>query len=190
MVVRSLDFTSSMTRYKPVDSKEFVQMTSKKHRMIVYGVTTLLLLVAVVCYAAFPVQPPQEPLRLMYQTMAGKVLFDHQTHSEVDGYALDCADCHHDHPEGEPVDVEEVVACGQCHPIQSQVIPASKFCLDCHDEEELTAPDLSTRSDALHQQCTQCHLEFGTGPMYQNALSDEAKAQPNEWIDCNKCHVL
>lgn len=188
MVVRCLDFARMMTCYKPVDSKEFVQMTSQKHTVIVYGVAALLLLVAVVCYAAFPVQSPPEPLRLMYQTKAGKVLFDHQTHSNVDGYALDCADCHHDHPEGELI--QEAVACGVCHPIESVTMAAPEFCLDCHDEEELEAPDVSKRSDAIHLQCTQCHLEFGAGPLYQNALSDEEKDQPNEWIDCNKCHVL
>ena len=188
MVVRCLDFACLMTCYKPVDRKEFVQMTSKKHTVIVYGVAALLFLVAVVCYAAFPVQPPEEPLRLMYQTMAGKVLFDHQTHSAADGYALDCADCHHDHPEGEPV--QEVVACGLCHPIQSEKMSPPEFCLDCHDEEELEEPAITKRSDAIHQQCTQCHLEYGSGPLYQNALSNEEKDQPNEWIDCNKCHVL
>ena len=188
MVVRCLDFARIMTCYKPVDSKEFVQMTSKTHRMIVYGVAALLFLVAVVCYAAFPVQPPEEPLRLMYQTKAGKVLFDHQTHTTVDGYALDCVDCHHDHPEGEPI--QEAVACGLCHPTQAVTMAAPEFCLDCHDEEELAAPEIPKRSDVIHLQCTQCHLEFGSGPLFQNALSDEEKDQPNEWIDCNKCHVL
>jgi hypothetical protein len=69
-------------------------------------------------------------------------------------------------------------------------MPAPEFCLDCHDEEELEAPAITKRSDAIHQQCTQCHLEYGSGPLYQNSLSDKEKDQPSEWIDCNKCHVL
>jgi hypothetical protein len=86
-------------------------MTSKKHRMIVYGVAVQLLLIAIVCYAAFPVTAPEEPIRLMYHTNAGKVLFDHKTHTGEKGIGLDCFDCHH-HP---PDDESALIACGQCH---------------------------------------------------------------------------
>ena len=163
-------------------------MTSKKHRTIVYGVAILLVFVAVVCYAAFPIQAPEEPIRVMYQTNAGKVLFDHQAHSDVDAFALNCIDCHHEHPEGE--ELPEQVACGLCHSTSSQEMTPPEFCLDCHDESEIKEAEITKRSDAIHMQCTQCHFEYGKGPLYKNSLSDEAKGQPNEWIDCNKCHVL
>ena len=68
--------------------------------------------------------------------------------------------------------------------------PRPSFVLICHDEEEFEAPEIPKRSDVLHQQCTQCHLQYGSGPLFGNVLSDEEKAQPNAWIDCNKCHVL
>lgn len=164
-------------------------MTSKKHRMIMYGVAVHLFLIAIVCYAAFPVNPPEEPIRLMYYTNAGKVLFDHQTHTSAQGFGLDCGDCHHTHPEGEEF---EPVACGLCHPPRpaDKTIPES--CLECHDTEEIENTEIMKRADSLHAQCTQCHEGFGRGPLHQSSLSDEAKealkAKPNPWVACNKCH--
>lgn len=149
-------------------------MTSKKHRMVVYGVAIHLFIIAVVCYAAFPVQDPEEPVRIMYQTNAGKVLFDHKTHTSVPGYGLDCADCHHTHPEGEDF---EPIACNMCHPPRAKNTEPPESCLDCHDLSEIEAPEIMKRSDALHQQCAQCHEEFGAGPRYVSE-------------DCSKCHVL
>ncbi|MBT8340575.1 MAG: cytochrome c3 family protein [Desulfatitalea sp.] len=151
-------------------------MTSKKHRLIIYGVAVQLLLVAIVCYAAFPVEKPEEPIRLMYQTKTGKVLFDHQTHAGVNGYALACLDCHHLH-DGEEI---EPVACGLCHlpkpKPESATYPES--CFDCHsDESELEDPNTPRRPDAFHKQCEQCHEQYGHGP---GGGSD----------NCGKCHVL
>jgi len=129
--------------------------------------------IAVVCYAAFPVEKPEEPIRLMYQTNAGKVLFDHKTHAGESGYGLDCFDCHHHIPDDE----EGLISCGVCHvPEQEEgVHPAS--CLDCHEEEELEDSEYPKRSDAIHDQCWGCHEEFEQGP----TSSSE---------DCGKCHVL
>ncbi len=164
-------------------------MNSKKHRMIVYGVAVHLLLVAIVCYAAFPITAPEQPIRLMYQTKAGKVLFDHKIHTGEEGYGLDCFDCHH-HP---PDDEEGLVACGQCHEPKPEegVIPES--CLECHDEADIEDSEYPKRAVALHRQCTECHSEFGRGPLHQDSLSDEEKemlkTEPNQWVDCAKCHV-
>jgi len=151
-------------------------MTSKKHRLIIYGVAIQLLLVAIVCYAAFPTPAPDEPIRLMYQTNAGKVLFDHQTHASVNGYALACLDCHHLH-DGEEI---EPVSCGLCHlPKQEGAKPVyPESCFDCHDDEsDMEDPDTLNRPDAFHKQCIECHEEYGAGP---GGGSD----------NCSKCHVL
>ena len=147
-------------------------MTSKKHRLIVYGVAVQLLIIAVVCYAAFPITPPKQPIRLMYETNAGKVLFDHQTHASVNGYALDCFDCHH-HP---PDDDAALVACSQCHlPDPKQgVVPES--CLGCHDASDIEDAEYPNKADAFHQQCIGCHEQFGAGP---------GSGSEN----CSKCHV-
>lgn len=165
-------------------------MTSKKHSMIVFGVAALLLFIAIVCYAAFPVEKPETPIRLMYQTNAGKVLFDHQTHSRAKGYALDCYDCHHHTPDDET----GLIACGQCHPekLEKGVVPES--CLECHDEADVEDAEYLKRADAIHQQCSTCHLQFGKGPVHQGSLNEQEKealkTEPNSWVDCNKCHIL
>jgi hypothetical protein len=174
----------------PTNSKEFVQMTSKKHRMMIYGVAAHLFLIAIVCYAAFPVEKPEEPLRLMYHTKAGKVLFDHKIHAGEEGYGLDCYDCHHHTPDDET----GLISCGTCHVPKPEQGVHPESCLDCHEEDELEDSEYPKHSDALHDQCTNCHNAYGSGPMYQNSLSEEEKEAlkkaPNPWVDCNKCHVI
>jgi uncharacterized membrane protein len=165
-------------------------MTSKKQCMIVYVAAALLLFVAIVCYAAFPAPEPETPIRLMYQTNAGKVLFDHHTHTSENGFALDCYDCHHHTPDDEA----GLIACGQCHlqKIEEGVVPES--CLECHDESEVEDSEYPKRADALHAQCSTCHLEFGNGPVHQDSLNEQEKeaqkTEPNDWVDCSKCHVI
>jgi hypothetical protein len=149
-------------------------MTSKKHRMIMYGVAIHLFLIAIVCYAAFPLKAPGEPIRRMYFTNAGRVLFDHQKHASVNGIALDCLDCHHKHGD------EEIppVACGMCHPPLKEGITFPASCLGCHsDVSEIQKPEIIKRSDAFHKQCIGCHEEYGKGP----------GAGPQ---NCSKCHVM
>ena len=60
-------------------------MTSKMELLFIYGLAAILLIIGVVCYASFPQEVPDEPVRLVFDTSAGKVLFDHQTHSSEDG---------------------------------------------------------------------------------------------------------
>lgn len=149
-------------------------MTSKKHRMIMYGVAIQLVLIAIVSYAAFPIETPQEPIRLMYQTNAGKVLFDHQTHASINGYALDCMDCHHSHF-GEEI---KPVSCGLCHAVKGEKSEFPESCFECHgDASEIEEPEILKRSDAFHQQCIQCHEQYGAGPKSGSE-------------NCSACHVL
>ncbi|MEJ2037398.1 MAG: cytochrome c3 family protein [Desulfosarcinaceae bacterium] len=166
-------------------------MTSKKHRMIMYGLAAQLLLIAIVCYAAFPAKKPEVPVRIMFYTNAGKVLFNHELHTSPQGYALGCSDCHHAHPDGEEI---APFACNLCHPPRPENMQVPESCLDCHDASEIEDPDIMTFGDAMHMQCTQCHEAFGRGPLYQGFLSKEAKEElktkPNPWVDCNKCHDL
>lgn len=148
-------------------------MTSQKHRTIMYGVTILLLAVAIVGYAAFPVPTPEEPIRLMYHTNAGKVLFDHQTHASAGGFALSCTDCHHLHM-GEEI---EPVSCAMCHPPRPEGMTIPESCFDCHMPDEIEDPMIMKRSEALHEQCMSCHEHYGKGPSFG----------PDE---CAKCHVM
>ena len=146
-------------------------MTPKKELKLAYGLAAILLVVGVIGYAAAPAKTLDEPIRIMYKTVAGKVLFDHKTHSLASGYGLACADCHH-HPAD---DEEGRVACGVCHqpPPEGQAHPTA--CDDCHEPDEIEDAEIMLRADAFHAQCETCHKDGGVGP---------------EENRCNWCHVL
>jgi len=118
-------------------------MFSKKELKLAYGLAVCFLVVGVISYAAFPLKAPDEPLRLMFKVTAGKVLFDHKTHTSEFGYGLSCEDCHHELLENQG---EQAQPCGECHdPTEG-------------DEE------MPKRGDAFHKQCTGCHDDFDAGP--------------------------
>jgi hypothetical protein len=118
-------------------------MFSKKQLKLAYGLAICFLVIGVISYAAFPLKTPDEPLRLMFQVSAGKVLFDHKTHTSEFGYALSCPDCHHELLEDEG---EQPQPCGECH--------------DPEEGDE----EMPKRADAFHKQCTGCHDGFDAGP--------------------------
>lgn len=144
-------------------------MISKKKLKIVYGIIIYLMFVGVLCYAAFPVKAPEEPIRLMYEVTAGKVLFDHKLHTSDAGYGLSCYDCHH-HPLD---DDSAIMACGECHDAAEEAAAPPEKCSECHDAEEIADTEMLKRVDAFHGQCISCHEDVEAGP-----------------VDCSSCHVL
>jgi Zn finger protein HypA/HybF involved in hydrogenase expression len=88
-------------------------MTSKKELRLAYALAIILFVVGVLSYAiaAFSAKTPESPMRLMFKGVAGKVLFDHKTHTGDAGYGISCGQCHH-HPEE---DEAALRACGDCH---------------------------------------------------------------------------
>lgn len=115
-------------------------MELKTERVIACCLAAILLVVGVVCYAAFPHRAPEEPIRIMFKVTAGNVLFDHRVHAEEDGYGIECIDCHHDLED----DVERPSSCTECHEVDSE--------------------DPVKRSEAFHLQCIGCHEDEGDGP--------------------------
>ncbi len=149
-------------------------MTPKRELQIAYSLIIVFLFVGFISYAAFPAKTPDEPVRLMYKTVAGKVLFDHKTHLSDSGYGLACQDCHH-HPE-EPEELEEaLVACGNCHKVLEEGKTFPDSCLDCHEAEDLEDSEVMKKSDAFHSQCESCHQEVEAGPEEER---------------CSWCHVM
>ena len=146
-------------------------MTPKREVQIAYILIVVFFFVGVISYAAFPAKTPDEPIRLMYKTVAGKVLFDHKTHAADSGYGLACGECHH-HPEDEE---EALVKCGYCHQVPAEGETYPKTCLDCHESEDLEESEVMKQSDAFHSQCESCHQEVEAGP---------------EEDRCNWCHVM
>jgi len=118
-------------------------MTSKQQVTLAYRVAIVLFVVGVFSYAAFSAPAPEQPVRIMFKSAAGKVLFDHKTHASQLGYGLSCGDCHHTLA---PDEYDSAESCSACHEI------------DSGDE------DMPKRSEAFHQQCIGCHDQFGAGP--------------------------
>lgn len=147
-------------------------MTPKREMQIAYILIIVLFFVGVISYAAFPAKTPDQPIRIMYNSVAGKAFFDHKTHLSDSGYAIACADCHH-HPE-EPEEGQTAnVSCGVCHKTLEKGKKWPESCLDCHDEGDIEDSVIAKKSDAFHSQCIRCHKEVGSGPE-----------------ECNSCHVL
>lgn len=142
-------------------------MTSKKELQLAYGMAIILLVIGGLCYAAFPLKAPEEPLRIAFQCTAGKVMYDHKTHTAESGYGIACSDCHH-HPQGD----QDTRACGQCHQIPADgAVPAA--CNDCHAPDEIAGSEMMKASDAFHSQCIGCHKKMDAGPQ-----------------ECASCHYM
>ena len=142
-------------------------MNLNKELRIAYGLALILLIVGVLSYAAFSAKSPEVPIRLMYKTSAGKVLFHHERHTSSSGFGVSCQDCHH-HPEG---DDSAIRACGDCHGVDEK--SALQTCAQCHEEEEIESVEMMNKTDAVHSQCIDCHKEFEAGP-----------------VECSACHVM
>jgi len=146
-------------------------MNQKKESLLPLYLAGILLLVGVVCYAA-AADTPKEPVRVMFECVAGKVLFTHQTHTA--DYEISCGDCHH-HPE----ETEESLGCMECHVMpEGGNFPQACSSQACHGEEgdageiEMEVGDMMKKADALHKQCIDCHKENDAGPQ-----------------ECASCHV-
>ena len=122
--------------------KGFLKMTLKKELVLAYSLIIVFLIVGVLSYAAFSAKTPEQPVRLMFKGVAGKVLFSHKIHTDDDGYGFACSDCHHNLEEGET----NPETCGACH------------------ESETDDEDIPNRTDAFHSQCIGCHQESDSGP--------------------------
>ena len=132
-------------------------MNPKKELQVAYILAIIMFVVGVISYTAFSAPSPDEPIRIMFKTVAGKVLFDHKTHLADSN----CSDCHH-HPED---DESGLQACGNCHQTLEEGETVPKSCLEeCHEIEDVEGTEMSKKSDAFHSQCEDCHKESDIGP--------------------------
>jgi len=144
-------------------------MTSKRQLRQAYGLALALSVVGIICYAAFPVTPPENPVRILFKSAAGDVLFDHKVHTASAGYSLSCLDCHH-HPQDDSVKSR---ACGECHQPAEKEPKSPGACTECHDPEDIEDTEMIKRSDAFHSQCIDCHKQAEAGPQ-----------------ECGLCHFM
>ena len=119
-------------------------MDVKRERIVAYCIAIILFLVGVVCYAAFPNKKPEQPIRIMFENTAGGVLLDMKEHNSVEGYEIECMECHHE--------IEDNTS-----------TPEPCGADDCHGAE-VSEEDAPKRVDAFHIQCIECHEDEGTAP--------------------------
>jgi len=193
-------------------------MSLKNELKFVYVIAIICLIVGVLCYSSLPAKSPESPVRLMFKTVGGDVLFDHQTHGDT--YGLTCEDCHHTYKKGE---TDVPVSCEACHRVDSEYVPAlgdsgnfdheghsddyGLSCNDCHHnyyEEDGGEPQLCSdchepgvddeympgRVQAFHKQCIGCHEDNGVTPGQSDCESCHA---PRKTVaafhgQCIKCH--
>ncbi len=122
-------------------------MAFNKELRFAFILAVVLFIVGVISYAAFPLKAPEQPIRIMFKSIAGNVLFDHKIHSTVSGYGISCRDCHHMLDQGST----DAQACIQCHEPNSE------------------DPSVPKRSDAFHRQCINCHQQIEAGPKECNS---------------------
>ena len=108
-------------------------MKSNKELQIAYGLAIILLVVGVLSYTAFSAKAPEQPVRLMFKCVAGKILFDHKTHTDESGYSISCGECHEAKSEDEDM------------PSRSDAFHSQ--CIDCHKE-----------GGAGPEKCASCHV--------------------------------
>ena len=143
-------------------------MKIKDELKLAYGIGIFLLLVGVICYAAAPQSQPEEPMRMMFDSAAGKILFDHKIHTSDTGYGISCLDCHH-HPAESDLDTQ---SCTNCHPPE-EVEKPPQACNDCHEADEIEDAEVIRKVDAFHKNCVECHKDYEAGP-----------------VECASCHVM
>ena len=130
-------------------TEDLTEMTSKRELKLAYALAGILLVVGIFSYAAFSAVQPDQPLRVMYSTVAGKVLFNHKAHFSPDGYGISCRDCHH-HPAEDDIDLQ---SCSDCHQAVGKDQSVPKTCLDCHDSSDIEGTKIIKSADAAHGQC-------------------------------------
>ncbi|MFW6334615.1 MAG: cytochrome c3 family protein [Desulfosalsimonas sp.] len=93
-------------------------------------------------------------------------MFDHDAHAEY--YGLSCTECHHMYDEESD---DEPQNCNACH-------------METGDE---SMPSLT---DSYHQQCIECHVDFGSGPTTENCNDcHQARNRTDAYHDqCAGCH--
>ena len=143
-------------------------MSSNKGLRRAYFLTIVLLAVGVVCYAAFPLEAPDNPVRMMFKNTAGKVLFTHKIHASDSGYALSCLDCHHHYEE----DGDTFKACGDCH-ASGKIETVPTVCLDCHEPFEEHHPEGGHGEGDDSYSCNDCHQK------------EEGESVPTACADCH-----
>lgn len=140
-------------------------MTTKKELQLAYRLAGILLVVGIFSYvAASLAEPPVPPLRVMYRSVTGNVLFDHKAHFSPGDYSVSCQDCHHDSRV-----LEDYIQ------VEGNDLGDSDDGTNLAETGETVDMEVYTNKDEAHALCAGCHEQFEAGPVEKN---------------CGGCHVM
>lgn len=119
---------------------------TRSNRIALVLLITSLLVGVAAFYHQETQAPPEEPVRVVYESKGGLVVFDHAAHSAR--MEDDCIACHH-----EDGDDDEKENCRDCH-IDNDIPIMHAY----HEKGE------DYLDDDTFQSCMSCHEEWGQDP--------------------------
>jgi len=143
-------------------------------------ITAVAVILAVVAIAGYlrPAPAQEAPIRILFDTKGGKVIFSHISHYR--DYKMACATCHHESAER----MDEPLRCETCHALEynqefTQGHAASfadkKFCARCHHAEfGGVVFEHDAHTDDYGADCTDCHHDSDIEP------------DPGSCMDCHE----
>ncbi len=115
-------------------------MSSKQENILALIIFAAALLAGALGYGVTGYSEPEEaPIRILYESKGGLVVFDHRAHSDLEG--VDCVTCHHYYEgDGRP-----------------------ENCVTCHEENEIPRMEAyhekgeDYEDDDTYSSCMSCH---------------------------------
>ena len=101
----------------------------------------VILILALVGLVGYSIKSSGEPVRVLFKTKGGPVIFDHKAHSDKGGYDIECVKCHHQ------IEGESEQRCRACHSSETEY---DSIC-------ENAAP----HRQCIGSNCITCHKEQG-----------------------------
>jgi len=153
-------------------------VSDKTGKTVILAAIIGLAAVGILGYST-PKEKRDEPLRVLYKSKGGPVVFDHKAHSGPDGYVASCDACHH--LRKRVVYTTESGAVTFDHEAHSISPEYGLGCTDCHHEQELEL-------DSRIQECGECHQPGSD----HNASFDEAGRihRTAAGVKCADCHRM
>ena len=114
----------------------------------------LIIVLAIIGIIGYSIKSSGSPIKVLFKTKGGIVIFDHRIHSSKNEYNIKCQMCHHNmedeksalgwkcricHGPGKECDL-----CCEDDPVHKQCIGSN--CINCHKQEGMDASD-----------CNLCH---------------------------------
>jgi hypothetical protein len=122
-----------------MDKAKFVNKT--KIRIFIIALLCVFIIIA---FWGYCYEQETEPIRVVFITKGGPVVFEHLEHTSPDGYELECESCHHNYSTEETKNENTSMNCRECH-------YSKKLKTVCEDAD--------VHKRCIGENCMQCHEE-------------------------------